>query len=262
MEYNDGLFLQGDCLELMKTMPDESIDLVVTSPPYDNLRTYDHSLEWSFDIFKPIAKELSRLIKEGGVIIWNVSDATIKGSETGSSFRQALYFKDECGLNLHDTMIWVKDGGGAIGSNKCYTQNFEYMFVLSKGPPSKINLLYDQPNGSAGKNKSGVGRRDKDGNHKIEERKVSADFKKRNNWWYIPPQKGADHPAVFPISMPRDHILSWTNEGDVVLDPFGGSGTTAIAARETNRKWVLIEKNEEYFNKACKRISSHNILNV
>ena len=136
----------GDCLEIMKDIPDRSVDLTVTSPPYDNLRTYNGNIaQWSFDKFHQIAKELYRVTKEGGVDVWNVNDATIKGDETGSSFRQALFFK-ECGFNLHDTMIWIKDGGGAVGSNKCYTQNFEYMFVFSKGSPKSINLIYDKPN--------------------------------------------------------------------------------------------------------------------
>lgn len=123
----------------------------------------------------------------GGIVVWNVNDSTVKGSETGTSFRQALYFM-ECGFNLHDTMIWIKDGGGAVGSNKCYTQNFEYMFVFSKGSPKTINLIYDKPNGPFGQDKSGVGRRKQTGEKKIEERKPAKEFSRRNNWWYIPPQ--------------------------------------------------------------------------
>ena len=134
-----------DCLEGMKRIPDGSVDLVVTSPPYDNLRTYGHLKGgFTFEIFKHIAKELSRIIKEGGVIVWNVNDATIKGSETCTSFRQVLFFKDECGLNLHDTMIWEKTCAGALGSNKCYLQNFEYMFILSKGKLHTFNPIEDR----------------------------------------------------------------------------------------------------------------------
>jgi site-specific DNA-methyltransferase (adenine-specific) len=162
---------QGDSLELMKLLPDKCIDLTITSPPYDNLRTYNGAItQWNFEKFKLIAHELFRITKDGGVVVWNVGDATIKGSETGSSFMQALYFR-QCGFNLHDTMIWVKDGGGAIGSNKCYTQNFEYMFVLSKGVPKSIHLIYDKPNKSFGVDKSGVGRRHANGEKKIEKRK-------------------------------------------------------------------------------------------
>lgn len=250
--------LNGDCLELMKKIPDKTISLTVTSPPYDNLRTYNGNIEqWCFEKFKLIAKELYRITKDGGVVVWVVSDATIKGSETGSSFKQALYFKD-CGFNLHDTMIWVKDGGGAIGSNKCYTQNFEYMFVFSKGVPSAINLIYDKPNQSYGQDKSGVGRRKATGEHKIEQRKESKEFSRRNNWWYIPPQKGVGHPAVFPEQLANDHILSWSNEGDLVFDPFTGSGTTGKMAVLNNRNFIGIELDKGYYNIAKERIESVN----
>lgn len=250
--------LNGDCLKLMKKIPEKSIDLTVTSPPYDNLRTYNGNIEqWSFEKFKLIAEELYRITKDGGVVVWVVSDATIKGSETGSSFKQALYFKD-CGFNLHDTMIWVKDGGGAIGSNKCYTQNFEYMFVFSKGVPKSINLIYDKPNQSYGQDKSGVGRRKATGEHKIEQRKESKEFSRRNNWWYIPPQKGVGHPAVFPEQLANDHIVSWSNEGDLVFDPFTGSGTTGKMAILNNRNFIGIELDEGYYNIAKERIESVN----
>ena len=238
-----------DCVEGLKLLKPNSIDLTVTSPPYDNLRTYNG---YCFD-FESVAKELYRVTKLGGVVVWNVNDSTINGSETGNSFRQALYFK-EIGFNLHDTMIWIKDGGGAVGSNKCYTQNFEYMFVFSKGAPKTINLIYDKPNKSFGQDKSGVGRRKVTGEHKIEQRKPSKEFSRRNNWWYIPPQKGAGHPAVFPEQLANDHIISWSNEGDVVLDPFSGSGTTHKMALLNNRKFIGFEISQEYVNIERKRL--------
>lgn len=236
-----GIILNMDCLEGLRQMDDECVDLTVTSPPYDALRTYNG---YCFD-FENVAKELYRVTKTGGVVVWNVNDATIKGSETGTSFRQALYFK-EIGFNLHDTMIWIKDGGGAVGSNYCYTQNFEYMFVFSKGKPKSINLIRDKENLSFGIDKSGVGRRKANGEKKIEVRKEAKPFSKRNNWWYIPPQKGMEHPAVFPEQLANDHIVSWSNNGDVVLDPFMGSGTTAKMAMVNNRKFVGFEISEEY----------------
>ena len=246
----------GDCLELMKDIPDNSIDLTVTSPPYDNLRSYNGNInQWSFEKFQEIAKELYRVTAIGGVVVWVVGDATIKGSETGTSFRQALFFK-ECGFNLHDTMIWVKDGGGAIGSNKCYTQNFEYMFVFSKGTPKTINLIYDKPNLSFGVDKSGVGRRKIDGTKKIEKRKPAKEFSRRNNWWYIPPQKGKEHPAVFPEQLANDHILSWSNEGDIILDPCMGSGTTAKMAKLNNHNYIGFEISKEYCDIAEERLKS------
>ena len=242
-----GMILCGDCVEIMRKMDDACVDLTVTSPPYDNLRTYNG---YCFD-FESVAKELYRVTKDGGVVVWIVNDATIKGNETGTSFRQALFFK-ECGFNLHDTMIWVKDGGGAVGSNKCYTQNFEYMFVLSKGSPKSINLIYDKPNGSFGIDKGGVsrrvGRRKANGEKKIETRKPAKEFSRRNNWWYIHPQKGDKHPAIFPEQLANDHILSWSNPNDIVFDPFMGSGTTAKMAMLNNRRFIGCEISEEYCN--------------
>ena len=251
-----------NCLDTMAMMPDGFVDLTVTSPPYDNLRTYNG---YSFD-FEAVAKELYRVTKQGGVVVWVVGDATKDGSETGTSFRQALFFK-EIGFNLHDTMIWVKDGGGAIGSNKCYTQNFEYMFVFSKGAPNSYNLIRDKPNGSYGKGGLRVGRRKATGEHKIEQRKPAQEFSRRNNWWYTPTGNSAtsdkfayEHPAIFPEQLANDHIISWSNEGDLVYDPFMGSGTTAKMAILNKRNWIGSEISQEYCEIAEKRINEIMIL--
>ena len=234
-----------DCLDGMKQLDNESVDLVVTSPPYDNLRQYNG---YSFD-FENVAKELYRVTKQGGVVVWIVNDATKDYSESGTSFRQALGFID-IGFKLFDTMIWCKDGGGAVGSNLSYTQNFEYMFVLSKGKPKSVNLICDKKNLSFGK-KDGclTGRRNANGEHKSEIRNHNHEYSRRNNWWRLVPQaeEGSSfHPAVFPEILVRDHIISWSNEGDIVLDPFMGSGTTARVARKLNRHFVGFELNPEY----------------
>ena len=189
--------------------------------------------------------------------MWIVSDATINGSETGTSFRQALKFMEK-GFNLHDTMIWCKDGGGAVGSNLCYTQNFEYMFVLSNGKPKSVNLIRDKKNLSFGK-KDGclTGRRNANGEHKSEVRNHNHEYSRRNNWWRLVPQaeEGSPfHPAVFPEILVRDHIVSWSNEGDVVLDPFMGSGATAKVARALGRKYIGFEISQEYVDLANKRL--------
>ena len=245
--------MQGDCLERMKEIPDGSIDLTVTSPPYDNLRTYNGNNEqWGEHVWRAVLEDLYRVTADGGVVVWVVADATIKGSETGTSFKQALHAM-ECGFRLHDTMIWIKDGGGAVGSNKCYTQNFEFMFVFSKGKINTTRLIYDKPNASFGKNKSGVGRRLATGEHKIEKRKVSAEFSRRNNYWYIAPQKG-EHPAAFPEKLAHDHIISWSKECDTVLDPFMGSGTTGKMAEQLGRSFIGIELDPDYFKIAKQRI--------
>lgn len=189
--------------------------------------------------------------------MWIVSDVTINGSETGTSFRQALKFMEK-GFNLHDTMIWCKDGGSAVGSNLRYTQNFEYMFVLSNGKPKSVNLIRDKKNLSFGK-KDGclTGRRNANGEHKSEVRNHNHEYSRRNNWWRLVPQaeEGSSfHPAVFPEILVRDHIVSWSNEGDVVLDPFMGSGTTAKVARALGRKYIGFEISQEYVDLANKRL--------
>ena len=195
--------------------------------------------------------------------MWIVNDATINGSETGTSFRQALKFM-KIGFNLHDTMIWCKDGGGEIGSNYCYVQNFEYMFILSKGKPKTINLIKDKPNGSykkGGKNTLTVPvrtRRQQDGTFVDKTRTITLnEFSKRNNWWLLTPtrQEGsAFHPAIFPEKLVHDHIISWSNEGDLILDPFMGSGTTAKVARALGRKYIGFEICKEYCDLANKRL--------
>jgi len=255
-EFKSGTMYLGDNREIMKSLENESVDLVVTSPPYDNLRTYNDSLEWSFDVFKTVAKELARLIKQGGVIVWNVNDATINGSETGSSFRQALYFKDELGLNLHDTMIWHKPMV-PMNHNR-YEQNFEYMFVLSKGKPNNFNGLMKKSR-YAGKRISKNTHRQSNGKMKMMTGGTTAEYSLKTNVWDISPDfvTNIGHPAIFPVQIPQDHIMTWINEGDIVLDPFMGSGTTAIAAINTDRKWIGIEKEQEYYDKACERIRCH-----
>lgn len=237
-------------------LADESIDLTVTSPPYDNLRTYNG---FTFD-FESIAKELYRVTKKGGVVVWVVGDATIKGSETGTSFRQALYFK-EIGFNLHDTMIYQKTGTGACGSNYTYWQSFEYMFVLSKGKPVIVNRLL-QPNKSIGKSvtKSVKSADLKTRHETFNKRIVSAEGVRPNIWQFCGNKYsmgGTSHPAPFPEKLAQDHILSWSNEGDTVLDCFCGSGTTGKMALLNNRKFIGIDISFEYLkNIAKQRIES------
>jgi site-specific DNA-methyltransferase (adenine-specific) len=238
-----------NCLDTMARMSDESIDLVVTSPPYDNLRTYNG---YSFN-FEAVASELWRVIKTGGVVVWVVGDATINGSETGTSFRQALFFK-EVGFNLHDTMIWEK--AGRIPTQDRYYNIFEYMFVFSKGKPKSMNFIVDN------KNVNPVTKRQKDQNiNKGNKKKASGffetkEFSRRPNIWRIV-NKGnsTKHPAVFPENLALDHITTWSEVGDIVYDPFMGSGTTAIAAEQLNRNWIGSEISSEYAQKALERLN-------
>ena len=239
----------GDCVDVMRTFPEGVIDLTVTSPPYDNLRTYKG---YDFN-FEEIAKELYRVTKQGGVVVWVVNDATIKGSETGTSFRQALYFK-EIGFNLHDTMIYEK-AQACFGSNLCYLQSFEYMFILSKGRPKSINFLRDRPNVRYGKEKMAKQGLSVDG--KKAER-VYKDMKKmgkrKNIWRYGVGGGSTGHPAVFPEQLAQDHILSWSNPGDIVLDPMCGSGTTCKMAKLNGRNYIGIDIAEEYVELARRRV--------
>lgn len=262
MQFPNGQFWKGDCLDLMRLIPDGSVDMVVTSPPYDNLRTYNDSLEWSFEVFANIAKQLTRVLKSGGVIVWNVSDATIKGSESGSSFRQALYFKDECGLNLHDTMIWQKSNFNNPASTR-YHQTFEYMFIFCKEKIKVFNPIKDRKNiyagqlGARGENRV----RKADGSFEKRQTKTNTEYGMRHNVWIMNTSGQARettelHPATFPIQLAHDHILSWSNPGDTVLDPFAGSGTTAIAAERTGRRWLCIEKEPAYYLGAVGRVWS------
>lgn len=238
--------IHGECLEVLRTLENNSVDLTVTSPPYDNLRTYNG---YTFD-FEGIANELYRVTKQGGVVVWVVGDATIKGSETGTSFRQALFFK-EIGFNLHDTMIYKKSGVGACGSNLSYWQAFEYMFVFSKGKPKSVNRIKDKINNQSGR----VGKR----NAKCDLLKtrttrdgiVIGEVGYRENVWvyHTGMFSGDDktaHSAPFPEKLAEDHIISWSNEGDTILDPFAGSGTTLKMAKKNNRNYIGIEISSEY----------------
>jgi DNA modification methylase len=246
----------GDSALMLLTLDPESVDLTVTSPPYDNLRTYKG---YTFD-FEKIARGLWYATKPGGVVVWVVGDATINGSETGTSFKQALYFMS-LGFNLHDTMIYRIPGTGAKGSNLAYWQAFEYMFVFSKGTPATVNRLMDKRNkraGSSTNGKNAVGTRSHAAGGT-----VVREWGYRDNVWDILPGNNGDdrtnHPAPFPEDLARDHILSWSNPGDLVLDPFIGSGTTAKMAKETGRHWIGIDISEEYCKLARRRVMGANV---
>jgi DNA modification methylase len=247
-----------ECVAGMRKLPNNFVDLTVTSPPYDNLRTYN-GFAWDFE---STAKELYRITKDGGVVVWVVGDATIKGSETGTSFRQALYFKD-IGFNLHDTMIYQKNGTGACGSNKCYWQAFEYMFVFSKGRIKTVNRLT-----TGKKQTSGGGSRIKrDGSKKTENREFHPEKEQlRSNVWLYSVGKASgddevNHPAKFPEQLAGDHILSWSNPGDLVFDPFMGSGTTAKMAVANGRNFLGFDISEEYCKIAKDRVNQYILTN-
>lgn len=242
-----------NCIEGMKRLSDDAVDLTVTSPPYDNLRTYNGHVG-DFD-FAPTAQELYRVTQQGGVVVWIVNDATINGSETGTSFKQALYFK-ELGFNLHDTMIYQKSGCPAPEINRYYP-NFEYMFVFSKGKPKTVHLLADRKNLWAG-DKTAFSNRQSDGStKKVTARKTVKDYGVRWNVWQYSHRtpKGFEHPATFPLELAQDHIKSWSSEGDTVLDCFAGSGTTGVACVNLNRNFIGFEIDKGYCDMARERIA-------
>ena len=245
----------GDNVEVMRReVADNSIQITVTSPPYDNLRKYN-GFTWDFE---SVARELYRVTKPGGVVVWVVADATVNGSETGTSFRQALYFK-ECGFNLHDTMIWNKCGFSAVGALQTrYAPVFEYMFVFTKGRPV-FNPLKDRPNKSAGRSLRGSTVRNADGTCKPVANPdwVIPEFGQRWNVWDMSAEmnRNIKHPAPFPETLARDHILSWSNPGDAVLDPFLGSGTTGKMAAQLGRFFIGVDISPEYVALAEKRIA-------
>ena len=246
-----------DCLLGMKQLKKNSIDLTVTSPPYDNLRTYNG---YSFD-FKNIAKELYRVTKEGGVVVWIVNDATIKGSETLTGFKQALYFK-EIGFNVHDTMIYQKNSYPFPPTNRYY-QQFEYMFVLSKGKPKTANIQTQTTIWKKSTKELSTTRQADGATKEMKYEKGKSERKMDNIWLintgYMRSTKDKfayKHPAMFPEELVERHILSWSNPNDVVLDIFMGSGTTAKIALLNNRSYIGFELSEEYCKIANERISN------
>ena len=228
-------------------------DLIITSPPYDNIRDYNNSSTWNFDIFKNIAKELQRVLKKGGVIVWIVNDATIKGSETGTSLKQALYFK-EIGFNLLDTMIYYKQNyAPAYPTLRRYANQFEYMFIFSKGRPNTYNPI-QKP--KVRNKKESVAYRQKDGTLKRKIKEKGRETKDASNVWeFAVGGNLTGHPAVFPEKLANDHIISWSNEKDLIYDPFMGSGTSAKMALLSNRNYIGSEISEEYCKIANERLT-------
>lgn len=255
-----------NCIDGLKLLDDNSVDLTVCSPPYDNLREYHGVINedtWNFDVFKPIAKELYRVTRKGGVVVWVVGDAVVDGGETGSSFRQALYFQ-ECGFKLHDTMIYEKNSSTfpARADSKRYSQIFEYMFVFVKGKiRNDIKLIADKKNKWFGWTNWGQhSQYDTEGNLvKAKNIRPIPEFSLRTNIWKysVSFNDKTGHPAVFPEKLAEDNILSWSCEGDLVLDPFMGSGTTAKMAMLNNRNYIGFELNKDYYEKSLERVAKY-----
>lgn len=252
----------GDCVEVMKHFDDNSIDMVLTSPPYDNLRTYD-----GYDLdFESILEQLYRIVKVGGVVVWVVNDACINRSESGNSFRQAIRFQ-ETGFNIHDTMIYQKNSYRFPDPTRYY-QCFEYMFVFSKNqPPKTVNLIKDRKNKYCGHNmRRKNGKRNKNGERiplsKNKSPLIMEKYGVRGNVWKYKTglynttrdKIAYKHPAIFPEQLAQDHILTWSNPLDIVLDPMCGSGTTLKMAVLNNRKFIGIDVSQKYCEISKERI--------
>lgn len=254
----------SDNLSFLKKLEDNSIDLVVTSPPYDNLRKYNG---FSFDFekdFKPLVKELFRVMKPGGVIAWVVGDAVIKGGRSMNSFRQALYF-GESGFLLYEHLIYKKSGAAPPHKNR-YSNNFEHMFIFSKGKPKTVNIIEDKPNKWAGTSSFGTtSLRGKDDKLVKKGKRVVKEMGRRNTIWEIVNNYGFatkdkeahNHPAIFPESLARDLIISYSNSGDIVLDIYSGSGTTCKMAYLEGRQFLGCEISEEYLNLSKERLNKY-----
>lgn len=239
-----------DCLLTISKFDSNYIDLVVTSPPYDNLRNYNSN----FDI-KKIATELFRIVKDGGVIVWNVNDKTLNGSKSLTSFKHAFIF-EECGFNVNDVMIWEKTNPMPQVNQLRYNQVFEYMFVFSKGKPKTFNPIMVKCK-SAGKDYKSTCKKITKGKERVYKEIIINNEKVDSNIWkFAVSQNKTKHPAVFPIELPIRHIISWSNKEDLVLDLFMGSGTTGIASKKLNRNFIGIELDTEYFKIAEARINN------
>lgn len=238
-----------DSAEGLRKLNSATVDLVVTSPPYDNLRKYK-GFSWNFE---ETAKELFRVVKQGGVVVWVSSDSTVKGSESCTSFKQVLYFRS-LGFDLYDTMIWRKPNP-AVPTEGRYYNAFEYMFVLSKGKPKTLNFICDRPNKGAGKTYRSDTHMNPENRRKTGVEHKVAKFSRRHNVWDIAVGGNkTKHPAVFPLQLALDHIRTWSNEGDLVVDPFIGSGTTAVAAKRLKRHYIGFDICDEYCEIANNRI--------
>lgn len=256
------MLYNGDCLEIMDRLIENKtkVDAIITSPPYDDLREYNGIVsQWSFDKFRKIAKRLFNVLSDGGTMVWVVGDKTKNGSESGTSFKQALYFK-EIGFNLHDTMLYKKRNPIPLNHNR-YEQCFEYMFVLTKGKPKTFNPIMVSCKNEGKIEKYSSDRRvllDKNQSMRVYKDTVfkatGASKIHENIFEYAVGSEKTGHPAVFPLSLAEDMVSSWSNQGDTVLDPFMGSGTTGVACVNLNRNFIGIELDQNYFDIANQRI--------
>jgi len=245
----------GDCIEVMEKLIKQGVkvDLTVTSPPYDDLRDYNSIID-----FNKVAEKLYKITREGGVVVWNVNDKTINGSKSLTSFRQAIMF-ESVGFNVNDVMIWEKTNPMPQVKQPRYRQVFEYMFIFSKGKPKTFNPEMVDCKTSGQEYNSTVKKITKNKKREKKSFKINKKKKDSNIWKFAVAQNKTNHTAVFPLELPLRHIKSWSDNGDIVLDPFMGSGTTGVACKELDRNFIGIELDEKYFDISKKRINDYKV---
>lgn len=248
----------GNNINLIKQLDDKVIDLTITSPPYDSLRVYN-GFTWDFE---NLAKELYRVTKDGGVVVWVISDSTRENNESLNSLKQILFFQS-LGFKI-ETMIYQKTPRVWNKSSLQYPNSFEYMFIAFKNRPKTFNPIIDKLNVSLGKSRK-TSKRFKNGNLQKSKHHITTNpFSIRGNVWYYATGNihstkdkiAFKHPAIFPEQLAADHIISWSNPGDLILDPFMGSGTVAKMAKLNNRNYIGFEISQEYCDIAQERINS------
>ena len=244
----------SDNVAVLSSLPAESVDLFVTSPPYDNLRKYGGQ-PWDF---KALAGEMTRTLKVGGVIVWNVSDSVVNGSESLTSMRQAIHFHDVLGLRVHDTQIYLKNSYVPKNHNR-YEQAWEYLFVFTKGKPKTFNPIL-VPCVTAGSRRWRGAEKQNEATYsmkRVNKHTTVKTHKIHPNVFAYDVGKNAKttHNAPFPIELARDAVISWSNVGDFVVDPFVGSGTTVVAAKQLNRHFLGIDIHKPYCAETLRRLT-------
>ncbi|MEK4362061.1 site-specific DNA-methyltransferase [Paenibacillus sp. FSL M8-0212] len=277
-------FVYGNCEEVLKQIPNESVDLVVTSPPYADQRDYgslessispDQYVKW----FAPKAKEIHRVLKNNGSFVLNINDKVVGGYQHLFVFELVLHLCKKTGFNLVRDYIWYNPATppnvfsrGGYGRTK---KSHEYCFWFSKGPEWTFNLdPIRKPYGKdmlkflEGKGKGDRNQNTRPSTHNFNCEKVwtnkggsdpgsvieLGNTNSNDVFAKLCKERGISHPARFPEKLVEFFILSGTKVGDVVLDPFSGSGTTAISAERNGRKWIGIDGNADYCELAAARM--------
>jgi len=247
----------GDAIEIMKKFPSSSVDIVITSPPYDAVRDYKG---FTFDLHAT-GREIHRVLKDGGVAVMVIQDQTKNFGKSLTSFKTIIDWCDSFGFKLFETVIYRKYGAEGAWWNKRFRVDHEYIPVFLKGErPRYFNKEHLKiPSKHGGKTMTGGGTRLTNG-IRIATRSIKINpMKCRGTVWdYLTAGDGSrlkhQHPATFPNQLPYDFISCFAPKNGVVLDPFVGSGTTTVAAKNLGYKYIGIDIAPEYCAIAEKRM--------